>query len=404
MTRIAYIVSQYPAPSHTFIRREIEALRKRGLSIVPISIRPGTLNDVESVPTVLGPSWVRLLAVAVRVALIAPLQTGRTWLAAQRHRSLGIRGWIWAQFHFVETLVLTNLLQNAGAERVHSHFANSGATVAMLAAQHLRLPWSLTLHGISETDPPAGALLARKIEQAEFVSCASWFMKAQGMRIVATEHWHKFHVIRCGVELNRIERTMVYNTISRLRFITVGRIAAEKGYPGLMDAFERLTAAGVDAELVIVGDGPLRDFLQKRVGLSAFPELISLRGALPEHETLEEIAKADIFVLPSLMEGLPVVLMEAMALEKPVIAAYVAGIPEIVRNCETGLLFRPADWDNLYQCMLSLATDHELRQKLAGASRSSIMQDYDIDRAVRPLAQLFSIPAVTNNFVERIES
>lgn len=398
MIRTAYIVSHYPAPSHTFIRREIEALRRRGIHIIPISIRPGILKDGESALTLLGRSKVRLLAVALRVALGAPMRTGRTWFAAQRHRSLGIRGWIWAQFHFVEALVLTSLLQETGAERVHSHFANSGATVAMLAAQHLRLPWSLTLHGISETDPPAGALLAHKIEQAEFVSCASWFMKAQGMRVVATEHWYKFHVIRCGVELNRIKQFKAFPKKSRLRFVTVGRIAAEKGYSGLLEAFERLIAAKVDAELVIVGDGPLGEALQRQVSQSACSELISLRGALPEHDTLAEIAKADIFVLPSLMEGLPVVLMEAMALEKPVIAAHVAGIPELVRNFETGLLFRPSDWNGLYQCMFSLATDHELRRKLASASRDTIKQDYEIDFAIDPLVHLLgSVESRTPN-------
>lgn len=388
MSRIAYVISQYPAPSHTFIRREIAALRKRGLSILPVSIRQGLAGGDESVPAILDQSWYRLLGSAVRAVLTAPRRTAQTWLAAQQHRSLGIRGWTWAQFHFVEAIALATMLRGAAIDRIHSHFANSGATVAMLAAKHLDLPWSLTLHGISETDSPAGALLAGKIERAEFIACASWFMRAQGMRTVPAEQWFKFHVVRCGVEVDRIKRSEAPPPKSRLRFVTVGRLSPEKGYPGLLEAFQGVVAAGIDAELVIVGDGPLRETLEHQISLAGLAERIALHGALPESETLDQVARADVFVLPSLMEGLPVVLMEAMALEKPVIAALVAGIPELVRDGETGLLFRPADWESLRSCMIRLATDPELRRTLASTSRSCIEKKHDIDRAVEPLARL----------------
>lgn len=390
MSRIAYVVSQYPAPSHTFIRREIAALRKRGLSIHPFSIRPGVPQADEQVPTILAQPWHRLLRLSVWASLSSPVSTFATWLLAQRHRPSGVRGWIVAQFHFIEALVLAAMLRQAAVDRIHSHFANSGATVAMLAARYLGIPWSLTLHGISETDAPSGTLLGGKIQRAEFVACASWFMRAQGMRTVPAELWSKFHIVRCGVELRKPVPSRTGASSTRLRFVTVGRISAEKGYAGLLQAFTTLLSRGIDAELAIIGDGPLRRSLESELSRLELNDRVTVHGALPEEATLELISTSDIFVLPSLMEGLPVVIMEAMALEKPVIAALVAGIPELVLDGSTGLLFRPGDWSDLARCMILLAADPELRRRLTRTSRRAVEQEYDIDHCVEQLAQLFA--------------
>ena len=389
MTRVAYLISEYPAHSHTFIRREIEALRARGLVILPISVRRGRCGDGEEVPSILGTSLPQALFRASHMLLTRPWRGAQTWVLAQRHRALGFRGLVWAQFHFVEALVLAAMLNRAGANRLHSHFANSGATVGMLAANLLQKPWSLTLHGISETDPPAGSLLQAKIERADFVACASWFMRAQGMRVVGPEHWPKMHVVRCGVDLARLSSAVQPQPNAPIRFVTVGRIAAEKGYPGLLEGLKAVIDAGIDAELTIIGDGPLRKTLEREILSRGLQERVLMRGALPEDEAIGAIAASDIFVLASLMEGLPVVLMEAMALSKPVIAACVAGIPELVRENENGLLFRPGDWSHLSVLMLSLARDPILRMRLSGGSRQRIENEYDINRAVEPLIALF---------------
>lgn len=386
---IVYLVSQYPAPSHTFIRRELSALRRRGLHILPISVRPGVLPGDDKVVAILDAPALRLLARAVRSFLYAPARSLQTWALARGHRSAGVKGWIWAHFHLLEALALVDMLRTSGVERIHSHFANSGATVGMLTAHYLGVPWSLTLHGISETDPPAGALLPEKIQKADFVACASWFMRAQGMRTVPLEHWPKFHIVRCGVDLGHMGERGSSERRRGIRFVTVGRLSAEKGHMGLLTALRQIVTGPIDAELAIVGDGPLREELARQIDAFDLADRVLLRGALSEGEALEEIAAGDIFVLPSLMEGLPVVLMEAMALSKPVIASSVAGIPELVRDGETGLLFRPADWDDLASCMRRLAMDAKLRRRFASLSRGYIEQEYAIDVAVDPLVRLF---------------
>ncbi|WP_168157442.1 glycosyltransferase family 4 protein [Erythrobacter sp. QSSC1-22B] len=392
MNRIAYLASQYPAPSHTFIRREIAALRSQGLTILPFSVRPGydpsTLDGDEIVENVLGRPVVQYFVCTLR-ALRKPRRFYKVWKLALQHRQSGIKGLVWAQFHFVEALLLCRLLQKAGITHLHNHFANSGATVGLLASRYLSIPWSLTLHGISETDHPAGELLPDKLSAAIFVACASWFMRAQGMRKVQSSEWGKFHIVRCGVDLQTLPLGPITLPTPEVRFVCVGRLSAEKGYFGLLDAFGSLLSQGISAELGIVGDGPLRDEIEARLAQFEWADRVRLYGALPEQKTLQKIAESDILVLPSLMEGLPVVLMEAMALRKPVIASHVAGIPELVDDGNNGLLFTPGDWDHLEQKMLHLATNRQARLHLGENARATIEKEFEITKAVQPLAALF---------------
>ncbi|WP_422061609.1 glycosyltransferase [Sphingopyxis sp.] len=205
-------------------------------------------------------------------------------------------------------------MNRQGVRHLHNHFANSGATVGMLAAHFAELPWSLTVHGISETDYPAGALLAEKVKRATFVACASYFMRAQAMRFVADDQWAKMHIVRCGIDLSTVpDRPAAHQTKmgDPPQLICVGRLSPEKGYPGLFAALAGLAAEGLDFSLTIVGDGPAADAIRADAKSQKLEDHIRFAGSLPESATLVEMAKADIFVLPSLMEGLPVVCQTA---------------------------------------------------------------------------------------------
>lgn len=397
MTRIAYLASEYPAPSHTFIRREIAALRREGIDIVPFSIRPVTgqaTSDMDrasrdETQAVLGRSPLDYLAATGAAIFSAPLRALDTLRVARRHRAPGIKALTWSIFHCVEAFLLARLLKRVGATHLHSHFANSGATVGMLAAHYTALPWSLTLHGVSETDYPAGLVLADKIARAEFVACASWFMQAQAMRVAAPEHWGKLQVVRCGVDIAALPPAEA-GSEGTIRFICVGRLSPEKGHRGLFDAFGSVLAREPDARLILVGDGPLKAELTALAEAQGIARAVSFRGALNETATLAAIGAADILVLPSLMEGLPVVIMEAMALGKPVISSGVAGIPELVRDGANGLLFPPSRWQELGEKMVMLATDKNLRDRLGQAGKLAVAEEFAIDRAIRPLIPLFS--------------
>lgn len=389
--KIAYLVSDYAAPSHTFVRREVAALRLRGLDITAFSIQPG-LRESEAEKLLDRPLLIYVAAL-VTILVTRPRCFLSTWRLALRHRVGGLRALLWSQFHFVEALLLAHRLRVEGIDHLHNHFANSGATVGMLAAHCAGLPWSLTLHGISETDPPAGALLAAKVERATFVACASYFMQAQAMRLVAPVHWGKMQIIRCGIDLASIpkpQKSRAARASAPPRLVSVGRLSPEKGYAGLLAALSSLAAQGREFSLTIVGGGPSADAIRHQAETLGLTERIEFTGPLPERSTLARMAEADIFVLPSLMEGLPVVLIEALALQLPVVASRVAGIPELVEEDATGRLFTPSDWAGLERVLGGLMDDHRAWTRLGTAGRRRVSDDYQAHSAAARMARLFA--------------
>ncbi|MEH6757966.1 MAG: glycosyltransferase family 4 protein [Parasphingorhabdus sp.] len=393
MNRIAYLVSDYFAPSHTFVRREITALRKLGIEIIPFTVQSAE-GDAEDVQSLLGRPLLDYFFALFWAVFTRPLPFVSSWLLALQHRQPGARGLLWSQFHFIEAICLARLLMAAQCTHLHNHFANSGATVGMIAAHFGKLPWSLTLHGISETDFPAGMLLPKKLERAEFVACASYFMRAQAMRLVETSHWPKMHIIRCGINLSNLPpikpQHLRKDKSDSVHLLCVGRLSPEKGYFGLLDTLAHLAADGLDFALTIVGDGPSADDIHAKVAAFTLTDRVRFTGALPEAETLTEISCCDIFVLPSLMEGLPVVLIEALAMNKAVIASRVAGIPELIEEGHSGLLFTPSDWSGLESQLLRLLSDRSLRETLGERGRAIVESEFDIAIPARQLARLFT--------------
>jgi len=396
--RIAYLVSEYPATSHTFIRREVNALRGAGVCVATFSVRrpaSSTVNtardrtSLQETFYILPASLISLFVSHGAALLKHPIRYLGVLGLALRHRVPGLSALIWSLFYFAEAIVLARELERRRIDHLHTHFANAGANVGLFASHYLKLPWSLTLHGISETDYPAGVLLGAKIEAARFVACASYFGRAQAMRVVAPEQWTKLFVVRCAVDLKDIPERVRHDSSSRSRLISVGRLSPEKGHVGLLEAFAKVRASGIDADLVIVGDGPERVRIEQTIVSLGLQTHVSLTGRLAEEDTLAQMARADVLILTSFMEGLPVVLMEAMALGLPVIASRVAGIPELVADDEQGLLFCPTDWNELTEKMRLLIVDVELQRRLGKAGRARIEADYEINRAVEPLAALF---------------
>ena len=325
---VAYLVSQYPAPSHTFIRREVEALRKAGVRVDTFSVHQAPAEHLQSAidredaaqtfAILSQPLWAfpaAMLAAVIR----NPGAFFSALLVALRLRPPGIRAFLLSLAHFAEALVLARELRRRGISQLHNHFANSGATVGLLAARMIGIRWSFTIHGISEFDYPAGLTLPAKIAAAEFVACVSWFGKAQAMRMVPTDQWHKLTVVRCGLDLTQLPVPTPHDS-GRPTIICVGRLSPEKGHGGLFEALA-MFAPDERPNLVLVGDGPQRAELATLVDHHGLGGSVTFAGRKPEAETLEMIAASDILVLPSFMEGLPIVLMEAMALGVGVVAS-----------------------------------------------------------------------------------
>jgi glycosyltransferase involved in cell wall biosynthesis len=396
--KVGYLVSHYPAASHTFIRREVEALRLQGVEIQTFSVRPPTSRELSSPRDqaefaktyyLLPANLKKMLSAHAFALAVRPIAYLRVLLLALRHRVPGVRALVWAIFHFAEAIQLARELELRQVTRLHNHFANSGATVGLLASSFLKLPWSLTLHGISETDYPAGLLLSAKIEAASFVACVSEFGRAQAMRISPPQHWRKLAIVRCALDFKDLPKKPSTDPARRTRLICVGRLSPEKGHLGLLEAFANMLARGIDAELVLVGDGPEKEKIEQTLSKLNLSGKVQLAGLLAEDATLAEIADADILVLASFMEGLPVVLMEAMALGIPVVATRVAGIPELIVDEQNGLLFSPANWDELAEQLSRLCTDSPLRGRLGDSGKERVLKSHDVARAFDPLIRYF---------------
>ncbi|MBT3378287.1 MAG: glycosyltransferase [Lentisphaerae bacterium] len=395
---VAYLVSEYPARSHTFIRREIAQLRQRGAKIHIFSVRStpaeGLLTDIDRAAfdetwKVLPVNPFRLVGDHLAAFVSAPGKYLRTLSQAWRHRLPGIREGLWSLFYFAEAIRLARELERRQLKHLHVHFANAGATVGFLAAGFAGLSWSMNLHGACDFEFPAGPLLGEKLRSVTFSNCSSHFVRAQALRTIPPEHWDKLFVSRCGIELETMPNPVArQDDGSRLlRVISVGRLSSEKGQLGLIKAFALARGRGMEAELVLVGDGPDRGLVESEIAAHHLQDCCHLRGSLAEQDCLAEIAQGDIFALPSLMEGVPLVLMEAMVLNVPVIAPRIAGIPELVEDGVSGVLYDPADWEGLAQALADLAADIEKRKELTVAAQHKVLAEFVIHKAVDPLCE-----------------
>ena len=402
---VAYFVTEYPGGSHTstFIRREIAALRDRGVEIEVCAIRrpprdsllaEREVQDWNETWSVLPVRPAELLRSHVQMALRSPQRYSRTLALALRHRNRGARNLLWACFHFAEAVHLAVELGRRDVDHLHVQFATSGAQIGMLVHALTDLPWSIALHGSCDFEYPAAPLLGDKLETVEFASCASHFGRAQAMRTIPPKLWDRLFVSRCGIELDQLPaREAREGDLPEFHIYSVGRLSPEKGASGLITALQKVRAAGLDAHLTVVGEGPTRPELDAWVASLGLGDHCHLLGALAEEDTLKQIARADVVALSSFMEGLPVVLMEAMGLGVPVVAPRLAGIPELVDHERNGLLFHPGDWDGLADAILRLANDPDLGRRLASAARETVQQGFDITGTVEPLVERFGAAA-----------
>lgn len=395
--KIAYLTSRYPAVSHTFIRREVATLRRRGINVETFSVRRSDEAELPSSDdreerertwSILPIRFGDLVSSHVQTVSRKPLSYLKTLALALSQRPRGIRALVWSLLYFGEAVPLARELERRSVSHLHNHFANAGGDVGFLASKLSGLPWSVTLHGTADFEGPP-ELLERKIVDSEFAVCVSHFGRAQALRVVPTEHWDKVVVARCGVELGKIpEHASERDPNAPARILTVGRLSSEKGHVGLIAAYD---AALRDrhAELIIVGSGPELSNIQAEVVRRGLGERVKFLGALSAREVLLQMASADVFALPSLMEGLPVVLMEAMAVGLPVVAPRLSGIPELVEDGVNGLLFTPANWLELGEKLARVLDDEELSERLVRAARAKVEREFSIDEAVAPLFERF---------------
>jgi colanic acid/amylovoran biosynthesis glycosyltransferase len=394
---IAYLVNQYPKVSHSFIRREIAGIEACGIQVARFSIRScgselvdeEDKRELEKTRFVLGIGKVGLLFALLRVAITRPIRfLSALWLMIQVGRKSD-RGVLRHLAYLAEACVLIGWFSELGIAHVHAHFGTNSTTVAMLCRALGGPPYSFTVHGPEEFDKAEALALTEKIKRAAFVVAISSFGKSQLYRWCDHEQWSKIQVIHCGVDDMFLTQAPI-PVPDQPRLVCVGRLCEQKGHLLLLEAAGQLVAEGLSFMLVLVGDGPLRTEIETMITRLGLQDHVEITGWASNSEVHQHILASRAMVLPSFAEGLPVVVMEALALSRPVISTYVAGIPELVEPEICGWLVPPGSVEALTNAMrtaLQLPVEKLEQMGRVGAFRVAQQHDAAIEASI--LAALF---------------
>jgi len=396
--QIGYLISRYPAISHTFILREVMELRTLGFDI-----RVASINDCDRQDSALTPAeraeqercfYVKRAAAGgfLRDLLLTlaanPLGLAKAALFALRANGLSLGKSVTNLFYLAEAVLVAQWMRRSRLAHLHVHFATPAATVGLLVSKIAAVGFSMTVHGPEEFYNTEAYLLPGKCSESRFLCAISDFAGSQLMKMMPCEQWSKINVIPLGVDPE------VFTPVSRtggkcFQLLCVGRLVPEKGQHILLDAVSQLREQGRDVRLILVGDGPSRASLEAFVRGRDMQPAVTLTGAINQDQIRPIYSEADAFVLASFAEGVPVVLMEAMAMEIPCIATWIAGIPELIRDGCNGLLVSPGNPVTLAAAIARLMDDDSLRRALSKAGRRQVIEKYNLKRNVARLGRVF---------------
>ncbi len=405
-TAIGYLVSHYPTITHTFVLREIRALRRTGLDISVVSVWPSD-RKVEDMTTaeaeehsrtdyVLGMNYLRIAGVQVLVFFKRPVRFLKTLLFAWTLSKGTPRMLLLNTAYFAEAVVAGHFFEKKRVALVHTHFSS---TVALFMSRLFGIRFSMTIHGPDEFNDVVGFHMARKVAEASFVSTISQFASSQVMRASDPQYWSKVQAIPLGVDPTKLIPGPAAPRAAGdgVRLLFVGRLAAAKAPHLLVRSIAELRKSGKDVSLTVVGDGPLRASLEKMITRLNLQDHVSLAGSCNFDRVIGFYRHSDIFVLPSFAEGVPVVLMEAMALQVPCISTWITGIPELITDQVDGLLIAPASVSAMVEAVSRLIDDPELAGRIGRAGREKVLSKYNLELNSALLGKALQATAASSN-------
>ncbi|MEA5571259.1 glycosyltransferase [Calothrix sp. UHCC 0171] len=401
--KIAYLINKYPKVSHSFIRREIAALEKIGLSVARFSIRsceselvdPKDKLEFQKTQIVLGTGLLGLLVNLFSLAIFKPFSIFRSMRLALKIGWKSDAGVLRHLVYLAEACVLWRWLQREQVTHLHAHFGTNPTTVAMLCNAIGGVSYSFTVHGPEEFDRAENIALTEKINRAKFVVAICSFGRSQLYRWCDYQQWHKIHLVRCGVDEEYFNQPEIF--LSDIpadipNLVCVGRLCEQKGQILLLQAVKRLAEEGLDLVLTLVGDGELRSQIEALICDYGLGEQVKITGWASGTQVQKYITNARALILPSFAEGLPVVLMEAFALHRPVVSTYVAGIPELVQSDVNGWLVPAGSVEELTSAIrqvLQMQPDELNRMGRAGTI--SVTEKHNVLQEAQKLARLFHL-------------
>jgi colanic acid/amylovoran biosynthesis glycosyltransferase len=396
---LAYLINQHPKCSQSFIRREILALEAQGMPVQRYSIRsgeslivdPADQVELEKTQVVLGVGAIGLAKSVFKLAITKPI----TFLKALKFTyQVGKRSDRGLPVHFIylaEACVLRDWWRRSGVTHVHVHFGTNSTMVALLCRQIGGPTYSFTVHGPEEFDRVSGLALTEKIKHAAFVVGISSFGRSQLYRWCEHDRWNQVEIVHCGVDEQYLQRP-IDPIPAAPNLVCVGRLCEQKGQLLLVEAVRRLVASGVDCRLTLVGDGEMRGAIEAMIHKHRLQNHVILTGNATGDAVQKHILNARAFVLPSFGEGLPVAIMEALALGRPVVSTYIAGIPELVQPGVNGWLVPAGAIDELVGALRQvLGASVEQLEAMGQAGAEAVAREHDVTIEAQKLARLFRL-------------
>lgn len=395
--RIAYFMNSYPMTSTTFIRREIKAVEAQGVMVQRYAIRtwsealvdPEDLEEQRNTRYLLTGNLAGLFAGFLAEVLTNPRGMGRALLALTRLMR-NARGDVIRHLAYIaEAVALARNLRRDGIDHVHVHFSTNAAAVALMACRIGGGSYSFTAHGPDEFDNRVGSSLAMKISEAAFVVAISNYCRSQLLRAGGFAAWSKLHVIRCGVELDDSVDPVIPEDQEKQLFVSIGRLCPQKAQALLITATAQVVKEYPEVRVVLVGDGESRAEIEGIIAEHSLERHVHLAGWQPGPEVTRILRRARALILPSLAEGLPIVIMEAFSWRIPTVSTYIAGIPELLDE-RCGWIIPAGSISDIAEAMTSVlrASESDLRM-LGEEGRRRVEIDHDLRKNTLELVRLF---------------
>ncbi|GAA4745100.1 glycosyltransferase [Sphingomonas daechungensis] len=400
---VAYVMTHYPRVALSFLSGEIDEMELRGATIAPFAMNLPDQADLLSEDArtryakthYLKRSWGDLLGAFSSAALRHPLAMakliGTAVKSARGDLPLTARRFS----HLLQGAAVARECQRRNIHHLHAQFGQAPATIAWFAAEIMnfgerRANWSFTIHGFQDFVDETIARLDLKAASASFVVCVSDFTRSQLYRLLHPSLWNRARVVRCGIDLSRFRQRPARPQSAVPRLISVGRLSTEKGQVVLLRACKLLADRSTKVHLTLIGSGPLEGLIRSEIANEGMADYVELTGELPPGQVRERLEASDVFCLTSFAEGLPISIMEAMAVGVPVVASSIAGIPELVVNGETGLTVPAGNVEALADAIEKLLSAPNLRDSIIAAARKRVEQQHERHRNCDAMFELLT--------------
>lgn len=394
--KVAYLMNSYPVASTTFIRREIHALEEIGVQVERFAVRtwaeelvdPRDVEERGRTTYLLTGNNFGLIGSFLKELVVNPRGLFRGLKTAYGLWRTAGEGFVKHAAYLLEAVSLRQHMAKTNVQHVHSHFGTNATTVAMLSRVMGGSTYSFTAHGPDEFVEPFRSSYDLKVRNAAFVAAISNFCRVQLARIAGMECWNKIKIVPCALDLREFQESPVGANGSQ-QLVCIGRLCPQKAQTLFPDAVEPLSGDFPNLKIVLVGGGETREEIERKIASKGLEKHFELVGWCSNEEVRARLAGARVMLLPSFAEGLPVSIMEAFALGKPVISTYIAGIPELV-DSSCGWIIPAGDVPALTAALRDCLTREEGELKTMGSvGRSRIEARHDIQRSAELLREGF---------------